>query len=270
MKGKHRVKQSKNINTKIIIIVIMIIILISSSSYLVYHFYNEWKNKEDMQKLSNAVDEAIINDNAEGNMENIELLNELQELKKENSDLIGWLKIEGTNINYPVLQKENDNDYYANHNFKKEVSELGSIFLDKDCGIENPTDNFLIYGHRNTGGQMFETLTNYKEESFYTEHPTFQFATLDEVSEYQIIAVFQSQVYLKSQNVFKYYFFKDAKNKEEFDEYIENVKRLSIYEIEETANYGDQLITLSTCDYHTEDGRFAVVAKKINKNYNNN
>ena len=75
MKGKHSVKQQKNINTKIIIIVIMIIILISSSSYLVYHFYNEWKNKADMQELSNAVDEAIIIDNVEGNMENIELLN---------------------------------------------------------------------------------------------------------------------------------------------------------------------------------------------------
>ena len=78
MKGKHRVKQSKNINIKIIIIVIMVIVLILSASYLVYHFYNEWKNKADMQELSNAVDEAIINDNVEGNTENIELLSELQ------------------------------------------------------------------------------------------------------------------------------------------------------------------------------------------------
>ncbi len=71
------------------------------------------------------------------------------------------------------------------------------------------------------------------------------------------------EVYYKNQDVFKYYFFKDAKNETGFDNYIKNIKKLSMYKIEDTATYGDQLITLSTCDYHVEDGRFAVVAKKI-------
>lgn len=71
------------------------------------------------------------------------------------------------------------------------------------------------------------------------------------------------EVYYKNQDVFKYYFFKDAKNETEFDNYIKNIKKLSMYKIEDTATYGDQLITLFTCDYHVEDGRFAVVAKKI-------
>ena len=137
--------------------------------------------------------------------------------------------------------------------------------MDKDCSIEKPTANFLIYGHRSEGEQMFETLTKYQQESFYKEHKTFEFSTLNEVSTYQIIAVFQSQVYYKDQDVFKYYFFKDAKNKTEFDNYIKNIKKLSMYNIEDTATYGDQLITLSTCDYHVEDGRFAVVAKRIDK-----
>lgn len=113
------------------------------------------------------------------------------------------------------------------------------------------------------GGQMFETLTKYKDKNFYEEHKQFQFSTLEETATYQVIAVFQSQVFYKSQNVFKYYFFKDANNQEEFDNYINNIKKLSMYDIEETATYGDQLITLSTCDYYIEDGRFAVVAKKL-------
>lgn len=113
------------------------------------------------------------------------------------------------------------------------------------------------------GGQMFETLTKYKKKDFYEKHKTFEFNTLEGTATYQIIAVFQSQVYYKNQNIFKYYFFKDAKNEEEFNTYIQNIKKLSMYDIKETATYGDQLITLSTCDYHVEDGRFAVVAKKI-------
>lgn len=267
MAGKHFAKSKKSVRFRKGIVLILSIAIIAAIIYLVTYFYNDWKSKSYMQDLASSVDEAFEEDeknNVKNNSANSKVLQELAELKKENSDLVGWLKIDGTNINYPVVHIEGDNDYYLNHDFKKEYSELGAIYLDKDCSVSKPTDNFLIYGHRNINGQMFETLTRYKEESFYKEHPTVQFATLDEVAEYEIIAVFQSQVYLKSQDVFKYYFFKDAENEEEFDDYIKNIKKLSMYDIEETASYGDQLITLSTCDYHVEDGRFAVVAKKIN------
>lgn len=266
MSGKHFVKSKKSTKIRKAIVIVLFLIIILAGSYLVFFFYNDWKGKSYMDNLASSVNEAFEEDktsNIQNEDKNSKVLQKLSELKKENSDLVGWLKIEGTNINYPVVHIEGDNDYYINHDFKKEYSELGSIYLDKDCSISKPTDNFLIYGHRNVTGQMFETLTRYKEESFYKEHPTFQFATLDEVSEYEIIAVFQSQVYLKSQNVFKYYFFKDAKNEKEFEDYVKNIKKLSMYDIEETANYGDQLITLSTCDYQVEDGRFVVVAKQI-------
>ena len=267
MARKHYAKPKKGIRIRKSLIVILSLIILISGCYVAYFFYEDWKSKSYMEELANSVDEAFKEDaiNAtEPNSEDSRVLKELADLKKENSDLVGWIKIDGTNINYPVVQIEGDNDYYLNHDFKKEYSELGAIYLDKDCSTTKPTDNFLIYGHRNVTGQMFETLTNYKEESFYKKHPTFKFATLEEVGEYEIIAVFQSQVYLKNQDVFKYYFFKDAENEEEFNNYIKNIKKISMYDIEETASYGDQLITLSTCDYHVEDGRFAVVAKKIN------
>ena len=264
-KEKTHEGRKKKINGKLIAIIILSVILIASIAYLIYYVYTQWQNKKMMEDLANfvATPNTEVNQNAsEEEQRKQTLLANLQELKQQNSDLVGWLTIEGTEVDYPVLQTDN-NDYYVNHNFKKQSNELGSIFLDKDCSIEKPTANFLIYGHRSNGGQMFETLTKYKKEDFYKEHPTFEFATLEEVSKYQIIAVFQSQVYLKSQDVFKYYFFKDAENEEEFNNYIENVKKLSLYNIAETAQYGDQLITLSTCDYHVEDGRFAIVAKKV-------
>ena len=262
--AKHQNKKQK-VNGKLIAIIVLSIILIVSIAYLIYYVYMQWQNKKMMEDLANFVStpNTEVSQNAsEEEQRKQTLLANLQELKKQNSDLVGWLTVDGTEVNYPVVQT-NNNDYYVNHNFEKQSNELGSIFLDKDCSIEKPTANFLIYGHRSNGGQMFETLTKYKEEDFYKEHPTFEFATLDEVSEYQIIAVFQSQVYLKNQDVFKYYFFKDAETEEEFNNYIENVKKLSLYNIAETAEYGDQLITLSTCDYHVTDGRFAIVAKKV-------
>ena len=261
--SKEKYKQ-KTDKIRAIIITILVIILIGSIGYLTYHFYQQWSQKQEIDNVVNDIENAIEdvkNENTEKSIEDV-MKEKLAELKKENKDIIGWLKIADTNINYPVVQTDN-NDYYINHNFKKKYNELGSIFLDKDCSIEKPTANFLIYGHRSEGGQMFETLTKYKKESFYKEHKTFEFSTLNEVSTYQIIAVFQSQVYYKNQDVFKYYFFKDAKNETEFDNYIKNIKKLSMYKIEDTATYGEQLITLSTCDYHVDDGRFAVVAKKV-------
>lgn len=258
--SKHSKERSNKITKRKVLMVILIIVLCVSIAYVIYHFYSQWKNKNLLDELSDFVEVPTSEENKQNKDE--EFLQKLQELKQENSDLVGWLTIDGTDVNYPVLQTDN-NDFYVNHNFEKEYNELGSIFLDKDCSIQKPTANFLIYGHRSNGGQMFESLTKYKEKDFYEEHPTFQFATLDEVSEYEIIAVFQSQVYLKSQDVFKYYFFKDAANEQEFNQYIQNVKELSLYEIDATASYGEQLITLSTCDYHVEDGRFAIVAKKL-------
>ena len=266
--GKHQTRKKINKKLRIILIILFLLIFISSIIYIIYDYYTRWKNEKDMKELANWLNETNIVENTENIEENEEeknnkvLLKKLQELKKENSDLIGWLRLEDTNIDYPVVQTA-DNDYYVKHNFKKEYNELGTIFLDKDCSITKPTANFLIYGHRSKDGQMFETLTKYKEESFYKEHKTFKFSTLDEVSEYKIIAVFQSKVYYKNQDVFKFYFFKDAENENEFNNYIDNIKKLSMYEIEDTATYGDQLITLTTCDYYVEDGRFVVVAKKI-------
>lgn len=264
-KEKTHEGRKKKINGKLITIIILSVILIVSIAYLIYYVYTQWQNKKMMEDLANFVatpNTEVSQNTSEEEQRKQTLLANLQKLKQQNSDLVGWLTVDGTEVNYPVVQIDN-NDYYVNHNFEKQSNELGSIFLDKDCSIEKPTANFLIYGHRSNGGQMFETLTKYKKEDFYKEYPTFEFATLEEVSKYQIIAVFQSQVYLKSQDVFKYYFFKDAENEEEFNNYIENVKKLSLYNIAETAQYGDQLITLSTCDYHVEDGRFAIVAKKV-------
>ena len=188
----------------------------------------------------------------------------LEELQKENSDIVGWLEIEDSNINYPVLQGT-DNDYYMTHNYKKQYSKNGSLFLDKDYDWNLPSTNLLIYGHNNRGSnEMFVGLMNYKNEDYYKTHKTIRFTTNEEDAEYEIISVFLSRVYYKSEtDVFRYYYFINAENEQEFNEYVQNSKAASLYDIEATAQYGDQLLTLSTCEFSQEDGRLAVVARKI-------
>ena len=190
-------------------------------------------------------------------------MSKLDELRKQNSDIIGWLEIEGTSINYPVLQGDNDT-YYMNHNYKKQKSKNGSIFLTSEYDWNIPSSNLLIFGHNMNNGTMFQELLKYENESFYKKHPKIRFTTINGDSEYEIISAFKSRVYYKSEkDVFRYYYFVNANNEQEYDDFVKNAKKASLYNIDATAKYGEQLITLSTCSYHVKDGRFAVIAKKI-------
>ena len=188
---------------------------------------------------------------------------QVKQLQGQNTDIVGWLEIENTNINYPVLQGA-DNNYYMTHNYKNEKSKNGSIFLDADYNWDIPSNNLLMYGHNLGNGMMFQELLKYEKESFYQEHPVIRFTTAEEDAEYEIISVFKSRVYYKSEkNVFRYYYFINNESEEEYNEFVKNAKNASLYPIDATASYGDQLITLSTCSYYVEDGRFVVVGRKI-------
>lgn len=251
-------KHKKNTNKKLIFEIIVAIVIIILG-ILIFKTIREKQSVKDGKGIVNQIqiEKANITE------EKTERMLQLEELQKENPEIIGYLEIQGTNISYPVLQTT-DNDFYMKKNYKKEYSKDGSIFLDKDYNWEIPSSNLLIYGHNNKNGQMFCDLLNYKDESYYEEHPTIKFTTNKEEAEYEIIAVFLSRVYYKKEkNVFRYYYFINAENEEEYNSFVENCKKESLYDTGKTAKYGDQLITLSTCSYHVEDGRFAVVGRKI-------
>lgn len=251
-------KHSENRKIKKVIVILLIVVFIASCIYIAKYFYDKYRTNKASSILS-----TVEVDSAKITKDKTEKMLQLEELQKENSDIIGWIKLKGTNIDYPVLQSK-DNSFYMTHNYKKEYAKNGSIFLDKDYDWTLPSTNLLLYGHNNQDGTMFQDLIKYKEESFYKDHPTINFTTTAEDAEYQIIAVFLSRVYYKSEmNVFRYYYFIKAENEEDFNSYIQNSKEASLYETGNTAVYGEQLLTLSTCSYHTEDGRLAIVAKKI-------
>ena len=245
------------INLRISIICILIVIFLASTSYIIF------------KSLENNINENYKPE--EEILQNIQVIPteteserqlQLKELQKENKDIVAWIEIEGTNISYPVLQGE-DNEYYMTHDYTKNYSKDGALFLDKDYNFKQQYDNLLIYGHNNQNGKMFSGLEKYKKENYYKEHKTIRFTTVEDDAEYEIIAAFYSRVYYTHEtNVFRYYYFLDAENEQEFNDYLQNVKKSSVYDTGKTAKYGDQLLTLSTCSYHTEDGRFVVVARK--------
>ncbi len=191
-----------------------------------------------------------------------EVLDEYKNLLNKNKKLIGWVKIDDTNIDYPVMQTS-DNEYYLTHNLNQENDRNGSIFMDKDCDVLKPSTNYIIYGHHMKSGNMFGKLDLYQDESYCKEHPYIQFDTIYEKGTYEVMYVFRSRVYREEEIVFKYYQFIDANSEQEFDSYMSEMASMSLYDTGVTAEYGDQLLTLSTCDYQEKNGRFVVVAKKV-------
>lgn len=275
-----------------VVIYLLLSVLIVLSIMYIINFFSLKQEAKEQSKLLNATDiykmgdaKEVAENSLESEKENVELESEkkgetistenteeqnvvtertlqVKQLQEQNADIVGWLEIENTNINYPVLQGT-DNSYYMTHNYKKENSRNGSIFLDANYNWNIASNNLLIYGHNLGNGMMFQELLKYEKESFYREHPVIRFTTAEEDAEYEIISVFKSRVYHKSEkNVFRYYFFLNSESEEEYNQFVKNAKNASIYPIDETASYGDQLITLSTCSYYVEDGRFAVVGRR--------
>lgn len=191
-----------------------------------------------------------------------DVLDEYKTLYQKNKKLIGWIKIDDTLIDYPVMQTS-DNEYYLDHNFNQEQDNNGSLFLDCDCSPYPQSTNLIIYGHHMKSGQMFGGLQKYAKESYGKKHSVIQFDTIYEKGTYEVMYVFRSQVYNENDIVFKYYQFIEANSKEEFDSYMKEMEAVSLYDMGVTASFGDHILTLSTCDYSQEDGRFVVVAKKI-------
>lgn len=195
--------------------------------------------------------------------DNMEILPEYQTLYNKNRKLIGWVKIDDTQIDYPVMQTVN-NEYYLNHNFNQEEDRNGCIFMDYQCDVVKGCDNMILYGHHMQSGKMFGGLNKYSRESYYKEHPRIRFDTIYEKGEYEVMYVFRSKVYSEEEVTFKYYQFINASSEQEFNSYMNEMKALSLYDTGVTAVYGDRLLTLSTCDYQENDGRFVVVAKRVN------
>lgn len=177
-------------------------------------------------------------------------------------DMVAWFQIPGTNIDYPVMWTPGDETYYLYRHYDGSDNINGSLLLDTDSSLSPLTTNLIIHGHNMKSGAMFGNLPQYGDKNYYEQHKEMLLFTPDGERTYEIVAVFRSQVYKKSDTCFKFYKFFQADTENEFNDFYDNIKALSLYDTGVTAQFGDHFITLSTCVSHVENGRFVVVAKE--------
>ncbi len=193
--------------------------------------------------------------------ENQELLRVYKFMKDGNPDFAGYLRIEGTELAYPVMYSPTDPEKYLHLDINGQECDGGLPFVDTRCSLEPDSDNVIIYGHNMKDGSMFSNIISYQDKTYFESYPTVRFDTTDEVREYRIMSAFYDRVYYTDETgVFKFYDFIDAADKDKYNEAVAQYKKKSIYDTGVTAEYGDKLLTLVTCAYHTDEGRFVVVA----------
>lgn len=191
----------------------------------------------------------------------VDVLPEHADLFSVNGDLVGWLTIPGTNVDYPVVQRASEQDYYLYRDYYGNSDSHGCIYVDEKCDVSAPSDNVILYGHRMKDQTMFGQLGLYEEKSFWQDHQYLYFDTLTERHTYQVICVFVTSA-SKDQG-FAYHLYVDAADREDFHHFLGNCNANRLYDTGLSAQYGDKLLTLSTCEYSRENGRLVVLAKRI-------
>jgi len=259
-------KKYRIIRRILLLITIICLIPVGQAYYLsARHEKQQEELSRFLGKETTAGQEAEITDPKTGEpvQEEQEILGKFKNLYAQNSDLTGWLAIEGTDIDYPVMQCEDD-AYYLSHSFFREEDKYGCLYVRGIADVNTPGTNIIIYGHNMRDGSMFGNLDEFESEAFCREHTRITFDTLYEERIYEVMAVFRSQVYGKEQDqVFQYYQFYQADTEEQFLYFYENVMKMALYDTGVTAEFGDTFLTLSTCSGHVENGRFVVVAKRV-------
>lgn len=188
------------------------------------------------------------------------MLKPYEVLYEQNQDLFGWIKIENTEINYPVMCTPDDMEYYLKRAFNGADAKGGTPFLDTECSENGHM--YIVYGHHMQNKTMFGTLPYYAEEAYWKEHPLIYFDTLYEQGTYEVVAAFYSKIYNSEEEGFRYYAYKDLSDRQVFEEFRDGVESAALYDTGITMKDTDTVLLLSTCSYHTDDGRFVVVAVK--------
>lgn len=246
-----------------VILVLLVFVFIGSGLYLFRYFWEARQTENELGELQQSKLESAKEGGEElQTTDGRTILKDYRKLYKKNSDLIGWVTVKDTKIDYPVMQTKKDSEYYLHRNFKKKKDVNGLPFLDANCDVEENNSNLMVYGHHMKSGLMFAHLEDYEDAAFYKKHKTIEFDTLYEKRKYEVVAVFRSKIYKEEEDVFKYYRYGGPLSEKQFTDYVENCIKLSVHKTGVKPVYGEQLLTLVTCAYHTDEGRFVVVARR--------
>lgn len=221
---------------------------------LAWLLYQSWENAQLNRALASHRPEESAEIGADG------IMDSFRDLLRENSDAIGWLTIDGTGIDYVVMHAPDTPDKYLHRDFYGNESRWGTLFVAEDCDVQT-SDNIIIYGHHMRDGSMFGELAKYESADFCKEHATVRFDTIYGPGRYEVVAVVRTDVSLGS-SAFPYYSYTQANDPDALAEYADYLEQNRIYDTGRTIQPGDKVLTLSTCNYHTANGRLIVVCRK--------
>lgn len=280
---KYNTARKKSFSKKPVFLLLLLLfslIFISSAVMLLSYFVESGNSQNTYDKLSEMIvtnpaentgsadtpaalptDLVPVQNSNTGKTENV--MRKYAEIYEANSDMVGWLQIPGTKINYPVMLSSDEPGYYLHRDFFGEENRHGCLFAQENSDPLAPSDNITIYGHNMKDGSMFAGLMDYKKQSFFNDHKTVIFDTIHEEHTYEIISVFVTTASVGEG--FPYYQFINSTDEEDFNNFVKECKSLSLYDTGVSAAYGDKLICLSTCEYNYEpvNGRLVVVAKRV-------
>lgn len=272
--------KAKNIVRNIILVICIISFLGSAVFLLQYYLILPQSEKnvyEDLREINSKMEQEI-----DPNIPISQLKPDYSAAIEINDETIGWVKIPGTSINYPVVQHPDDanlgadNYYYLNHNFEKKRSIGGAVFLDYRNNATTLDSNTIIWGHnvynKNRMEPILSDLDQYEDVNFYKEHPIIEFNTLEKFYKWKICAVFVTNQKEKDDNGYVFNFFYPHINGENFDGYINEINKRTLYHTGVDVNKDDKFLTLITCyrGFDTSDYRapsyIVVVARQVREN----
>lgn len=255
--------------------VVLLLLVFGVSAFFVGNYVIESKEQAEknaaLADLKNSIKETVPTEPKETDPEGTfgaaeirdenGMLVEYGEIYAQNPDLVGWIRIDGTKLDNPVMQTPDNPNYYLSHDFTGMASDWGAIYAREECDINLPSDNITLYGHNMRDGSMFAFANDYVNRETWENNPLIFFDTLYEYHVYKIFAVFKTSANIGEG--FTYHNMIDASDKEDFDNFIATCKELSFYDTGITPQYGDKIICLSTCEYTLHNGRLVIAAVRI-------
>ena len=237
-------------------------VFLVSGALLLKYFITTERDKSKLKAVAQEIVQTQEQVSQDASLDPDIVLKQYAQLAQRNPDMVGWLSIEDTSVNAPVMHTPQQPEYYLRRDFDKNYSMSGMLFLDGTNDVTQMGTNLIVYGHNMKNKTMFSDVARYTDAGFWLQHPTVQFDTLDARGTYQVFAVFTVDASVENEAALQCYSYRGG-DEAAYADFIAYVKKYGKYKQELLPEQGDTLLTLSTCDNITENGRIAVMAKKM-------
>ena len=246
---------------KKVILNILIVIFAGIAVFSGYKLFNTYKDAQDSSDKFSQLEQIVTDNKYITENETMEMTasERYSSVYDMNNHFVGWVSIDGTTLNYPVVQTKDNPEYYLRRNFDGQYSDYGVPFMDYKS-TPGKTDNVVIYGHNMKNGTMFSAIEKYADPGFWSNNKIIKFDTMESFGEYEVICAFRANA---DNLTLAYHETVNFKNAEEFNAFFAQAKTMGTYDTGVTPVFGDEILTLSTCEYTYENGRFVVMARKI-------